>query len=227
MKARVITVAVATFASLLLSSSLSVAQNATNLVCTECVGSSDIATGAVRSDDLSTNAITTTKIKNNTVTFNKLSVGVKAALDSAVANFFLVRVYSQAASITGAECPVDTYAVSANCGCSDNGGLNNYGFVGLCASFEIGSVAGCLSDGALFDPNLPEPLAEVEAVCLGAITTNGSPWVPSPLANASADSGDAKAGQLESRKRLYETYEAALADAKKEASIRRNRLVSK
>jgi hypothetical protein len=186
----------------------------------------DIATGAVKSDELSTNAITTTKIKNNTVTFNKLSTGVRGALDSAVANFFLVRVYNQAASITGAECPVDTYAVSANCGCSDNGGANNYGFVALCGSFEIGSIAGCLSsDGALFDPLLPEPLAEVEAVCLGATTTNGSPWVPAPLGEGSADSSDA--GQIEWRKRQYETYEAALADAKKEASIRRDRLVNK
>lgn len=209
-------------------SGIAIAQTATSLVCTGCVNSEDIADGTVKSNDLSNNAVTTTKIKNNTVSFNKLSTGVRNSLDTAFAGMTVERVYATADSIVGAECPVDTTAVSANCACSDGGGANNYGFVGLCASFDVGSIAACLSDGALFDPNLPEPVAEVEAVCVGGTTTNGTPWSPVPIIPAlNAETDDADARLIEWRKRQYQAYEAAMTDARNEAAIRRSRLVER
>lgn len=210
---------------------LAIAQTATDLACAQCVGSSDIANnavgsgkiadGSIKSNDLAANAVKTPNLNNGSVTFNKLATGVRGALDGAIANMTLLYVYATEEGIVGADCPVDTVAISANCACNSNEGANNSGALGLCASFGVGSVAACLSDGGTFDPQLPEPMAEVEAVCLGATTTDGSAWVPvppEPASNAAAGSG------TEWRKRQYDAYEAAIAKARKESAIRESRM---
>jgi hypothetical protein len=207
------------------------AQNATDLTCTQCVGSGDIANdavgsgkiadGSIKSNDMAANAVKTPNLNNGSVTFNKLATGVRGAVDGAIENMTLLYVYATAEGVAGAECPVDTVAVSANCACHSNDGENNSGTLGLCASIGIGSVAGCLSDGGTFDPQLPEPMAEVEAVCLGATTTDGSAWVPVPLEPAMAEAAESA---TEWRRRQYDAYEAALGKARKESAIRQSRM---
>ena len=207
------------------------AQSATDLTCTQCVGSGDIANnavgsgkitdGSIKSNDMAANAVKTPNLNNGSVTFNKLATGVRGAVDGALENVTLLYVYATDEGIVGAECPVDTISVSANCSCHSNGGENNSGALGLCASLGVASVAACLSDGGTFDPQLPEPMAEVEAVCLGATTTDGSAWVPVPPDAASAD---AAASATEWRKRQYEAYEAAFKKARQESAIRQSRL---
>jgi len=207
------------------------AQNATDLTCTQCVGSGDIANnavgsgkiadGSVKSNDLAPNAVKTPNLNNGSVTFNKLATGVRGAVDGAIANMTLLYVYATDESIVGAECPVDTVAVSANCACNSNGGDNNSGALNLCVSLGVGSIAACLSDGGTFDPQLPEPMAEVEAVCLGATTTDGSAWVPVPPDPAL---GAAAGSATEWRQRQYDVYEAAFEKARKESAIRQSRM---
>jgi hypothetical protein len=185
------------------------------------VGSRKIADGSIKSNDMAANAVKTPNLNNGSVTFNKLATGVRGALDGALENVTLLYVYATDVGIVGAECPVDTISVSANCACNSNGGENNSGALALCASLGVASIAECVSDGGTFDPQLPEPMAEVEAVCLGATTTDGSAWVPAPPDPASAD---ATANATEWRKRQYEAYEAAFEKARKESAIRQSRL---
>ena len=207
-------------------------QTATDLACSQCVGSSDIANeavgsgkiadGSIKSNDLAANAVKTPNLNNGSVTFNKLATGVRGALDGAIADMTFTRVYNADESIVGVECPVDTIAVSASCGCHSNEGNNNVGMLDLCTSLDVGSIAACLPDGATFDPQLPDPVAEVEAVCMGATTTDGSIWIPT-ISEPAVDV-QSPGAQLEWRKRQYAAYEAVRARAEKEASIHRSRL---
>jgi hypothetical protein len=226
-----VAIAAGTLAACQLFAGSAAAQNATDLTCTQCVGSSDIANnavgsgkiadGSIKSNDMAANAVKTANLNNGSVTFNKLATGVRGAVDGAIENLSLLYVYVTDVGMVGAECPVDTVAVSANCACNSNGGENNSGTLGLCASFGVGSIAGCLSDGATFDPQLPEPIAEVEAVCLGGTTTDGSAWVPVPPEPTQAA---AEGSATQWRQRQYEVYEAAFERARKESAIRQSRM---
>lgn len=62
-------------AALLLVPSIAMAQTATDVVCTGCVGTTDIANSAVTSGKLGNNAVTTAKLGNNAVTTAKIADG--------------------------------------------------------------------------------------------------------------------------------------------------------
>lgn len=94
------------------------AQSATDLTCTQCVGSGDIANnavgsgkiadGSIKSNDMAASAVKTPNLNNGSVTFNKLATGVRGAVDGALENVTLLYVYATDEGIVGAECPVDT-----------------------------------------------------------------------------------------------------------------------
>ena len=208
-------------------SGIAVAQTATNLICTDCVSSGDIAVGAVKTDELATNAVTTTKIKNNTVTFNKLSVGVRGQLDGAIAIISTLGVTDSQPGSAIVDCPSDRIVVSASCDCFPNNPDTNLGVLFGCVVTGNSALVGCVPEALNFDPNLAEPLANVQAVCMGATSSDGTPWVPTAngLTEFKSNSDTSQATLMEVaqwRKAQREASEASLA--KYRELIERNRI---
>ena len=76
----------------------------------------------------------------------------------------------------GAQCPSGRVAVAASCECSDSGGSRNLGVLFGCTVSGTGAAAGCYDEALSFEPQLPEPLALVRAICMGAESVDGTPW---------------------------------------------------
>ena len=175
-------------AGLMFGSMQASAQVATDVQCTSCVGATDLATGSVttseianggvRNLDLGANAVTSGKIKDGSVVFADLSSDVQTFMGASIANISVQGAIAADIGVAGAACPSDRIPVSASCGCDDDGGNANYGFLYYCAVEGNGAVAACASDALYFDPQLPEPVAVVQAVCLGATSVDGTPWAP-------------------------------------------------
>jgi hypothetical protein len=191
---------------------------ATNVVCDRCVNNSDLANssvtsekildGSVKSIDLATSAVKTANINNRSVTFGKLATGVRDALDGAIANLTRTAVEGSDLSVAEANCPSSRIAVSASCFCDDDSGTNNNGVLFACVVEGNGAVAACFDEAGTFNPVLPSPVAIVQAICLGAETTDGTPWDPAPEGSASLA---ARAGAVDARAAAHKAQDDALA----------------
>lgn len=199
------------------------AQSATDVACTGCVGTGDIANnavnstkiadGSIKSSDLGTNAVTATKIKNSSITFNKLSAGLKNQVNSSLAALTFQGSLAEDVGFAAAECPDDRFSVAASCGCSNNDGANNLGVLNLCATIGTGAIASCLYEAITMDDQLPPPVAQVEAVCLGATAVDGTPWVPIPDGVAPFDAESAHAAQSVEQTAKWRKDQKAAFDA--------------
>ena len=113
-----------------LPGAVALAQVATGLNCTGCVGPIDIATNAVTTAkitngtisgvDIRASAITSDKIKNGTVAMADLEAALRADIGSAIADITFARISASGGGVVGAQCPSGRVAVAASCECSDD-----------------------------------------------------------------------------------------------------------
>lgn len=172
------------------------AQAASDVVCTGCVGTTDLANSAVTSGKIGSSAVTNAKIasgavtgakiKNGSVALDDLSLATQALLDAPIADLTTLRTSASATSIASKACPPNRLAVGASCDCDDVNGTRNYGVLFACQVTASGGVAGCYIESGTYDPFLPPPLATVTAVCLGAVTNDGTVWTPLSASSAAA-----------------------------------------
>ena len=207
-----------------LSAAVASAQTATGLICTSCVGETDIASQAVTGAkiangtitylDIRFGSITSDLIKNQTITMPDLSLPLQDALGSGIADITVARVSASGPSVVGATCPAGRIPVAASCECDNARGSRNLGVLFGCTVSGTGAAAGCFEEARSFNPTLPAPLAIVSAVCLGAKTVDGTPWVPTS-AGLAVDTGKASeaqaAAQAKWMKEQHDTFEAVLA----------------
>jgi hypothetical protein len=203
------------------------AQTATDLACTRCVNNGDIANSAVTAEkiqngsitsfDLATNAVKAANINNGSITFGKLAPGVRDSLDSALADLTRTLPEDAAVGVAEVDCPNSRVAVSASCVCDDNGGANNFGVLFACAVDGNGAVAACIDEAGSFNPIKPSPVAIVQAACLGAESSDGTPWVPTenglaPQRAAGADPEATTAAEAAWRKAQHDSRQAKVRE---------------
>jgi hypothetical protein len=242
-----------------LLSSLATAQTATDVTFNGCVGTtdiaasavttgriadrtiqaSDLATGVVNSDkiadgtikriDLANGAVTSVKIKDGDVAFIDLSPDVNAFLGAAIANLSTLKVTGSAPGVAGAVCPSNRLPISASCGCNSENGSRNLGVLNGSSVTGDGAVGLCYYDGLSYNPLLPAPVTVVTAVCLGAQSYDGTPWVPLST-GLTADGTESQRSKITSVdeaewiKNQHNAYEAALIELQNQYSIYSNRL---
>jgi hypothetical protein len=206
-----------------LLASVATAQTATDLTCTSCVGETDIANqavtgakianGTITATDIRLSTITSDRIKNHTLVLADLAPKLQDYIGGAIANFTVQRVSASATSVVGAACPSDRIPVGASCECDDANGARNIGVLFGCTVTGTGAAAGCFDEAATFNPTLPEPLAIVRAVCLGAESVDGTPWVPTSagLVVDRSVSESAAAEQARWMKEQHDSFESVLA----------------
>ena len=246
----------------LLVSSLATAQTASNVVCTGCVGTGDMANAAVTTGkiadgavqtidmadgivttqkikdltigaiDLANGAVTTGKIRDGAVAFADLSPEVNDFLGGAIEQLTWVQTSISGVGTAAVECPSDKFIVSASCGCDDQNGTRNYGVLFHCKVAGTGAVAGCFPEAGTYTPFLPDPAASVTAVCLGATSANGTPWLPlstgltestKSVSTLSTTSG-AEAQWIAEQQAAYE---AALIDLQKKYATHSGRILQR
>ena len=219
------------------SSLAAFAQAATDVVCTQCVSSSDLANdsigsakikdGTLASNDIAANAVKTVNINNGAVTSNKLAVGVRDSLDAAVAVLTTETVGTTGILTAFASCPAEKLIVSASCGCDTNGGTSNDGVLNECWTQANTAFATCYDDWLDFNPALDLPRAVVKAVCLGAISADGTPWLPTStgLAQFRSDNdvGTQHQKWLANAQSEYQSKVDELAATKSQRETRRHR----
>lgn len=202
------------------------AQTATDLTCTSCVGETDIASqavttakiadGTIKAADIQNGSVTSDKIANGTVAKKDLTAQLAGLIDNAVTNITIQRVAVSAGGVAGAECPSGRIPVSASCECDDANGARNFGVLFSCTISGTGAVSACFDEALSFNEQLPAPLAIVRAVCLGATTADGTPWVPTSTGLA-VDAGSDEAAmaraadQAKWMQEQHGTFDAALA----------------
>src|SRR5262245_2524614 len=187
---------------------LAMAQTATDVTCTSCIDETDIKNQAVTSDkiangtisavdiknqavtsdkiangtvstaDIAANAITSDRIKNQTIVMSDLAPSVQDDIGGAINNLTVQRISATGGGVVAAQCPSGRIPVGASCECDDSGGTRNAGVLFGCTVDGNGAAAGCFSEARSFNPTLGDPLAIVRAVCLGAESVDGTPWVP-------------------------------------------------
>ncbi len=227
--------------SQLLLAELAGAQAATDVVCTRCVNNSDlanqsvtsdkIADGTIKANDLAALAVKSANINNGSITFGKLATGVRDALDGAIANVTTVAVEDAAIGVAGADCPSGRIAVSASCLCDDDNGNSNFGVLFACSVDGNGAVAACFDEAGSFNPTKESPVAIVQAICLGAESTDGTPWVPTsaglaPSSAASATADDAGVAEAQWHKERHDALRAKIADLRAKRTLHRSRLLN-
>ena len=207
-----------------LAAAVASAQTATDVTCTSCVGETDIANqavtgakianGSVTGADIRPGAITSDLIRNQTVTMSDLAPALQDSLGSGIANITVARITASGASVVGATCPAGRIPVAASCECDNAHGARNLGVLFGCTVSGTGAAAGCFEEARSFNPTLPAPLAIVSAVCLGAKTVDGTPWVPTSTGLA-VDTGKTSefqaAEQARWMKEQHDSFEAVLA----------------
>ena len=162
------------------------AQTATNVNCSLCISepeivnqavtSAKIANGTIGGVDIRANAITSDKIKNGTIVKSDLAAALQGDIDGALADISFARVVASGGEVVGAQCPSGRVAVAASCECTDGGGSRNLGVLFGCTVTTTGAAAGCFDEAISFNPQLPPPLANVRAICMGAESVDGTPW---------------------------------------------------
>ena len=212
------------------------AQVATDVVCDLCVNKSDLSNnsvtsgrivdGTIKSNDIAAGGVTTPDIADRAVTFGKLSTAVRDALDGALAHLTKTTVEDSAVGLAEAACPSSRVAISASCLCDDNNGANNFGVLFACLVDGNGALAACFDEAATFNPTLDPPVAIVQAVCLGAESTDGTPWDPTPAGLAPlSDSTDAVEAQAAWQKAQHDALEARAAELRAKRDAHRARLL--
>jgi hypothetical protein len=167
------------------------AQAATDLNCTQCVESKDMANASIGSakikdrsvstNDIAVGAVKSAIINDGAVTRNKLSPGVREMVEGAIASIRADFNAAQDYSVAVAPCGADNaIAVAANCNCSPDFTENNIGVLLACAVEGNVGMAACLPDAATFDPNKTEPVAHAGVTCLAATSADGTPFIPAP-----------------------------------------------
>jgi hypothetical protein len=207
-----------------LSAAVALAQTATDLTCTSCVGETDIASqavtgakianGSVTGADIRPGAITSDLIRNQTITMSDLAPSLQDSLGSGIANITVARVSASGPSVVGATCPAGRIPVAASCECDNAHGARNLGVLFGCTVSGTGAAAGCFEEARSFNPTLPAPLAIVSAVCLGAKTVDGTPWVPTSAGLAvdnGVTSGSEATAQAKCMKEQHDSFVAVLA----------------
>ena len=221
--------------TLALSQLISVAANAqaaTNVICDRCVNNSDLANssvtsekildGTVKANDIATSAVKTANMNNGSVTFGKLATGVRDALDGALAHLTKTTVEDDAVGLAEAACPSSRVAISASCLCDDNNGNNNFGVLFACLVDGNGALAACFDEAATFDQFKPSPVAIVQATCLGAESTDGTPWDPTPAGLAPLSAGaDTIEAQAAWQKSQHDALQARAAELRARIEARR------
>lgn len=185
-----------------LSGGVARAQTATDLNCAGCVGETDIAAQAVTSGkiangtilnaDISAGAVTTDKIRNGTIARADLATALRDDIDGAIADISFARISASGGGVAGAQCPSGRVAIAASCECSDNNGTSNLGVLFGCVVTGTGAAAGCFDEAASYNPQLPDPVAIVRAICIGAESVDGTPW-SSTAAGIAADAATPEA----------------------------------
>jgi len=231
-----------------LSCSLSVgspalAQTATDVVCTNCVDGTDLANdsiggskiidGAIRTNDLAKGAVRSANIGTGQVSIGKLSNQVRGLLDASIVSISTLAIYSSDTGVATAECPADRIPVSASCQCdSSNPSSTNLGMLYACFITGTGALAACYDEPITFDPALASAQADVSAICLGATSADGSPWLPastglaSPAMNPSA-SVESDLQLMQWRKKQSDEFEAAVKNAHSQYEAYRQRIRSR
>jgi hypothetical protein len=156
----------------------------------------------------------------NTNASDVASVG--AVVDRLFSSIEFQAVTQAQEGVAAALCPADTLPVSASCYCEGDGSSRNYGYMFSCFNTMDGAVAGCYVEADLFDPNLPEPMANVAAVCIGATLVNGDLALTNPWSAAAvnASSGNLKPGR-------DMTTELAVIDLQNAVTNRRSAIAAK
>lgn len=227
------------FGCCLLPGAAAMAQTATDLNCTSCVSEAEIANQAVTSVkiangtiagvDIKASAVTSDKIRNGTVAKADLATALQDDLDGAIADISFARISASGAGAVGAQCPSGRVAVAASCECSDSGGSRNLGVLFGCAVTGTGAAAGCYDEALSFNPQLPAPLALVRAICIGAESVDGTPWVATSAGIAS-DNADAEVAAVRAAdmalwmKRQHESFEAVLERFRQQRSTFESRV---
>ena len=217
-----IAVAVSALALSPLVTGVAHAQVASDVVCNLCVNNSDLSNnsvtsgrivdGTIKTNDIAAGGVATANIANRAVSFGKLSTGVRDALDGALANLTKTTVEDSAVSLAEAACPSSRVAISASCLCDDNNGANNFGVLFACLVDGNGALAACFDEAETFNPTKPSPVAIVQAVCLGAESTDGTPWNPTPAGFAPhSDRAETVEAQAAWQKAQHDALEARAA----------------
>ena len=213
------------------------AQTATDLNCTSCVGETDIANQAVTSAKIANGTITTTdiklsavtsdRIKNQTIVMSDLAPALQDEIGGAIANLTVQRISASAGGVAGASCPSGRIPVGASCECDNADGARNFGVLFGCTVSGTGAAAGCFDEARSFNPALPIPLAIVRAVCLGAESADGTPWVPTSaglVIDKAIASESQAAEQARWVKEQHESFEAILAKFRNQRSSYESRV---
>ena len=103
---------------------------------------------------------------------------------------------------------------------STGNGANSYGVPFACLVDGNGAAAACFDEAETFNPTKPSPVAIVQAVCLGAESTDGTPWDPTPAGLAPlCDCADAVEAQAAWHNAQHDALEARAAElrAKRDA----------
>lgn len=200
-----------------------IAQTATDLNCTSCVDETDVANSAITSAkiangsiatvDIRADAVTSSRIKNRTILMSDLATSLQDSIGGAISNLTVQRISASGGGVVAASCPSNRIPVGASCECDDANGTRNLGVLFGCTVDGNGAAAGCFAEARSFNPTLPDPLAIVRAVCLGAESVDGTPWVPT-RAGLQPDRGDATADQAADQaawmKEQSDAFEAVL-----------------
>ena len=106
-----------------------------------------------------------------------------AVLEQVPANIEFYAIAQAQEGTASALCPANTLPISASCYCEGDGTSRNFGYMFGCFNTADGAAAGCYVEPDLFNPTLPDPLANVIAVCIGATLVNGDPGLVDPWSN--------------------------------------------
>lgn len=226
----------------LLYGTVSLGQTATDVNCTSCVGTTDIAKDAITTGkivdgtivaaDFRNNSITGVKIRNGSLDEREFTPALQAFLGASLANITTLPAVASDLGVASVECPADRIPVSASCICDFDDGNSNFGVLFGCAIDGTGAIAGCFPESGTFDPNRPDPVAIVAAICLGGESADGTPWLPiTSVANADGQpfvrSKPSAGDQAKWMKQRQDAYESGVTDMKSKLAEFKRRSASR
>jgi hypothetical protein len=147
---------------------------------------------------------------------------VATVLDQVPARIQFRAISEAQEGVVSALCPANSLPISASCYCEGDGTSRNYGYMFACFHTAEGAAAGCYVEPDLFDPALPDPLANVIAVCISATLVNGDPGLVDPWGTgaSSGAGGSFKPG-------TDKTTESAVIDLQNAVTNQRSAIAAK